>query len=218
MSARVNLLPPEIAQRARARKATSWTIMAVLLYAALLVVLYIGKLASVNAAEEQRAQEAATVAALEVELAQLQQYAELDRQVAAREELLEAAMATEVSWARIMNDLALTFPASSSMTTFGGLLEGATEAGASGTPPNPNSESIGTVAFEGYSVEQLSPGVERVLIKFDEVDTFFNAYLTEATEEERNNTTIMSFNGTFQLNDKAYTNRYAEGLPPEVNP
>jgi hypothetical protein len=218
MSARVNLLPPEIAQRARARRTTSWTILGVALYAALLLVLYIGKLSAVNAAEAQRDQEAAAVATLETELARLQQYAELNRQVEAREDLLSSAMATEVSWARVLNDLALTFPASSSMTTFGGVLEGASEAGLAGAPPDPNSESIGTVTFKGYSVEQLAPGVERVLIKFDEVDTFFNAYLTEANEEQRNNTEVMTFNGTFQLNDDAYTGRYAEGLPPEVTP
>lgn len=216
MTARVNLLPREIEERARARRTTSWVIGGVLAYTALLVLLYIAQLGDIADAEAERDDAQTEVARLEAELADLQQYAELDRQVQARENLLTATMATEISWARVLNDLALTFPPSSSMVTFVGTTEGAAEAGVAGATPNPNSDSVASATFTGYSVEQLAPGVERVLVKFDEVQTFFNAYLTEANEERRGNTDVTQFNGTFQLNEDAYTRRYAEGLPPEV--
>ena len=217
MSARVNLLPREIEERARARKTTAWTIGAVAAYAALLVLVYVAKLGDLNAARDDRDNAEATVASLEAQLASLQEFADLDRQLTARNNLLSASMATEISWARVMNDLSLTFPPSSSMLQMTGEAAGADETGASGTPPaNPNSDSVATVTFSGYSVERFAPGVERVLIKFDEVDTFFNPYLSEALEVPRGDTEVTTFAGTMQLTDEAYTDRYADGLPPEV--
>ena len=216
MTARVNLLPREIEQRARARRTTSWAIGAVAAYAALLGLVYIAKLGDLNAARADRDNAEATVAALEAELATLQEFAELDRQLTARNNLLSASMATEISWARVLNDLSLTFPPSSSLLQLTGEAAGADATGAAGTDPNPNSESIATVTFSGYSVERFAPGVERVLVKFDEVDTFFNPYLSEAVEAPRGETDVTTFAGSMHLTDDAYTGRYADGLPPEV--
>ena len=217
MSARVNLLPKEIEQRARERRATSWTIGAVAAYAALLGLVYIAKLGDLNDARSDRDNAQAAVAEAQAELAALQEFAELDEQMTARNQLLSAAMATEISWARVLNDLSLTFPPSSSLLTFSGASAGAGATGATAAAPaNPNSESVASVTFEGYSVERFAPGVERVLVKFDEVTTFFNAYLSEAAETPRGDTEVTGFSGTMQLNDDAYTGRYADGLPPEV--
>lgn len=215
MTARVNLLPPEIAHRAKARRTTSWVIGGVAAYAALLGLLYIAKQGDLDAAREERDNAAATVAQLQGDLAELQEFEVLDRQLVARNRLLSASMASEISWARVLNDLSLTFPASSSLLTLDGLALSAGQTGQSGNvPPNPNSESVASLTFTGYSVERFAPGVERVLVKFDEVDTFFNAYLSEANEEPRGDTDVTTFSGTVQLNEEAFTGRYADGLPP----
>lgn len=217
MSARVNLLPREIEEKAKARRTTSWAIGAVAAYAALLGVLYIAKLGDLDAAREERDNAQAVVDQRQADLASLQEYAELDRQLTARNDLLAASMATEISWARVMNDLALTFPPSSSLLTLTATTENAEEAGLDGTAPdNPNSQSVASLVFDGYSVERFAPGVERVLVKFDEIEAFFNVYLAQANEVVRGDTEVTSFGGTAQLNDNAYTGRYAEGLPPEV--
>jgi hypothetical protein len=216
MTARVNLLPRELEERARARRTTSWAIGAVAAYAALLGVVYIVKLGAVNDARQERDDAENTVAQLEAELASLQEFEELDRQLTARNQLLSASMATEISWARVLNDLSLTFPPSSSLLTLNADAAGAAAAGVTDTTADPNSQSIATVIFDGYSVERFAPGVERVLVKFDEVTTFFNSYLSQASEAPRGDTEVTTFTGTVQLNDEAYTGRYAEGLPPEV--
>lgn len=214
MTARVNLLPPEIAQRARARKTSGWAIGAVAAWTALLVLLYVAKLNDVRDAEEDRDDAAAQVAVLEAQLAELQEFAELDAQLSAQNRLLAAAMEDEISWARVLNDLSLTFPASSSLLSL--------QAAMTGNPTDPavapdaDSSSIATVTFAGYSVERYAPGVERVLVKFDEVETFFNSYLSTAQEAVRGDTEVTTFGGTVQLNDSAFTGRYVDGLPPEV--
>ncbi|MPZ74708.1 MAG: hypothetical protein GEU74_16095 [Nitriliruptorales bacterium] len=217
MTARVNLLPPEIGERARARRTTSFTIGAVAGWIAVLGVLYIVQLGDLNAAREERDQARAEVARLQAEVDRLQEYAELDRLVTARDNVITVAMATEISWARVLNDLALTFPPSSSLLTFTAATPTAADAGAA-TPPPPGTDggSVAAVSFEGYSVERYAPGVERVLIKFEEVDTFFDSYVTQASNEDRANTEVTRFSGTYDLTDDAYTGRYAEGLPPGV--
>lgn len=217
MSARVNLLPREIEERARARRTTSWVIGGVAAYAALLGLLYIAKIGDVNAAREERDSAEATVAELEQELASLEEFAELDRQVNARNRLLAAAMGEEISWARVFNDLALTFPPSSSLVSLEAAAEDAATGGTTATPaPDGTGDSVAGLTFQGYSVERYAPGVERVLVRFDEVETFFNTYLSEAAEEPRGDTEVIGFGGTIQLNDEAYTRRYADGLPPET--
>ncbi len=217
MSARVNLLPPEIAQRARARRTRTLTIVVVGLYVALLGLLYVIKLGDVEAARQTRDDAQAEVARLQAELNTLQEFAELDRLLDARNDLLAAALATEISWARVLNDLALTFPPNSSLLTLDAALEGADTATAEAEGDPNLGQAVASVNFTGYSVEEFAPGVERVLLRFNEVRSFFNAYLSQAAEAERGDTEVTTFNGTVQLNDEAFTRRYAEGLPPEVD-
>lgn len=216
MSARVNLLPREIEERARTRRTASWTVGAVAVFAALLGLLYLAKLGAVNGARNERDEAQARVTERQAELASLEEFAELDRQVTARNQLLSAAMATQISFARVFNDLALTFPGSSSLLTLNAVTETADETGDTGQTVDPNSESIASVTFEGYSVEQYAPGVERVLLKFADVGMFFNSYLSTAEEVLRNRTEVTRFTGEFQLTEEVRTGRYADGLPPEV--
>lgn len=129
MSARVNLLPREIEQRARARRTASYTVAAVAVFAALLGLIYLGKLGDLNDARSDRDAAQETVDERRAELASLEEFAQLDREVKARNALLSAAMATEISWARVLNDLALTFPPSSSMLSLEAAAEGAAESG-----------------------------------------------------------------------------------------
>jgi Tfp pilus assembly protein PilN len=215
VSARVNLLPREIEERARTRRSASWTIAGVALFAAVLGVVYLGKLGAVNGAREEREAAQGRVTELEAELATLQEFADLDREVKARNELLAAAMATEISWARTLNDLALTFPASSSLTELAAAAVGAS-ADSAAADTDVTAAAIASLSFTGYSVERYAPGVERVLLKFSDVGMFFNAYLAQAATELRGETLVTGFNGSLELSEDARTGRYAEGLPPEV--
>lgn len=216
MSARVNLLPREIEQRARARRTASFTVAGVAVFAALLGLIYITKLNALDDARDERTAAEAVVAERRAELAELEKFARLDAEVNARNQLLSAAMATEISWARVLNDLALTFPASSSLLTLDASAEGAVASGLAGAAPDPNSKSIADVTFTGYSVERYAPGVERVLLKLSDVGMFFNSYLSQAADEKRGDTRVITFNGTLQLNEEARTDRYINGLPPEA--
>lgn len=209
MTVQVNLLPQELAQRARARRVTAATVAGVVVWVALLGGLYALKLAEVADAESQREDVRAEVARLEARVAQLEQYRELADELEARNTLLAQSMATEISYARILNDLSLAFPASSSLMTLNASVSDTAEA----SPGAEIGESVANVTYTGYSVERFAPGVETVLVEFDKVPVFFNPYLVNAQLEEIGETGVTGFNGVVQLGDGSYTRRYADGLP-----
>jgi hypothetical protein len=212
MSVQVNLLPPEVGQRARARRVTYVTVGVLLLYVAALATVYLLKVTTVNELRAERDDLQAQVALLEARRAELQQYAQLAAQLDSRNQLLSEAMRTEISWSRVLNDLSLAFPATGSMETLAAAsAELEAQPGAIDFGP-----SVAEMRFTGYSVEHYAPGVESVLVKFDEVRSFFNVYLSVAGRNDRQGTVATEFNASTDLDDTAYTNRYANGLPPEV--
>ncbi|HWB70872.1 MAG TPA: hypothetical protein VG452_01540 [Egibacteraceae bacterium] len=211
---RVNLLPPEVEQRRRARRATFITAAALGAWLLVLALLYVLKLGDVAEARRERDQARAEVTRLQAQLDALEPFARLARQVEARNEVLAAAMATEVSWSRVLNDLSLTFPPNSSLLTLSATRAADDEAGQQTETGAVGAEgAIAAVEFSGYSVERYAPGVEVVLLRFDEVRGLFSSYLVTAAKELRGETEVTNFNGSVQLGEEAYTGRYAEGLP-----
>jgi hypothetical protein len=214
MSARVNLLPPELATKRRARRITHITFVGLAAWLAVLGSLFVAKTAQVDDARAERDAAQTQVQVLEQQVAALDEYRVLAAQLDARGALLTASMSEEVSWARILNDLSLAFPADASMTTLDATLAAAVEPVAGEISP---AEAVGDVAFNGYSVERLAPGVEGVLIDFANARGFVNTYLTTASLQEKAETEVTDFNGSVRLDENARTGRYAEGLPTEVS-
>lgn len=213
MSAQVNLLPPELAEAKQAKRVTRLTIVGVAAWLAVLGSLFVVKDGQVQDAMAERDAAQAQVQHLQTEIVALDEFRQLAAQLDARQAMLTSAMNDEVSWARILNDLSLAFPADASMTTLTAGLTPPEE-------PEPGAikaaASLGDLAFNGYSVANLAPGVEGVLIEFDNARGFVNTYLNTAARTAKGDTEVTDFNGTVQLDDNARTGRYVEGLPTEV--
>jgi hypothetical protein len=218
MSVKVNLLPREVAGARAARRTTRLTVACVLLFAVALGGAYLQKLGEIDQAELARDTVQADVVRLQTELATLEEYRQLADQLDARNAVLTAAMANEISFARVLNDMSLSFPASSSLRT----LQVATRASAQAVEPAAGDVSFGepvaSVTYAGYSVERFAPGVETVIVEFDKVSAFFSSFIVSARLEEIGTTEVTGFDGTVQLDDGALTGRYADGLPQEVAP
>jgi hypothetical protein len=214
MSVRVNLLPRELAAVSRARAVTRLSVLGVALVAVLLGSLTLLQLQQVAEAERERDAAQARVTQAEQRLAALAEYRELKDRYEARKQLLAAAMADEISWARILNDLSLAFPSDSSLTTLTASADASTPAAGEIDPGS----RVGRIVANGYSLDRYAPGVESVLIDFDGARGFFNSYLQTAAATRIGDNQVTNFSGTIDLDDDAYTRRYAEGLPPEVTP
>lgn len=211
-SVKVNLLPPELAEKIRERRLIAASAAGVLVFVLVLGGLYSLETSALSRTKAERDAELAQIEVLESRLAELEPYRELAAQLDARNEVLAAAMATEISWATVFNNLSLTFPTDSSLV--------ALTANAMPADPEPGEidfgQAIGDVSFEGYSVDRYAPGVEGMLVQFDKVDTFTNIYLSVASREDRGTTEVTGFEGNAMLNQGAYTNRYDEGLPEDL--
>lgn len=215
-SVSINLLPRELADRARARRVTQSTVAAVVVLVGLMGGGYALRMAEVGGAEAARDAAQTEVTRLQADVAQLAEYAELADVMETRNTLLASAMEREIAFSEVLNNLSLAFPANASLQTLLITAEG-TEVQ---TPPGEIDfgESVARAEFSGYSVERYSPGVETVLVDFDRVHTFFNTFLTTASEDVIADTDVTNFNGSAALDRDAYTGRYADGLPPEATP
>jgi len=218
--AKVNLLPPEI-ERERRRHQIALVSLGVLgIYLIALTAVYVVKSNAVADALAERDAADRRVAMLQSDLDGLSEFQTLVDDIAARESLLTTAMDEELSWARVFGDLALSFSRDSSLTQIQAVTaEDAVPEGEvvdADAEPEPDADtSVAQVSFTGYSVEEFAPGVAEVLANFAEADGFFDSYLTTATEEERGESEVTGFEGRVELNDKAYTRRYEDGLPEE---
>ena len=218
---KVNLLPREIEERAKERRRIGLTAAALLAFIAVLAVLYVLKLGDVADATTERDLAQAEVQRLERELAQLQEFAELAQSVDTREQVLVAAMAQEVDVAGLLNDLSLSFPGTSSLTDLALTVEGLDAADPeAGVPPTTagvdEGPRIGSITFQGYSIERYAPGVETLILQLETVPSFFAPYVTTAQDSERGGTLVTQFDGAVQIDDSAFTGRYAEGLPDGI--
>lgn len=220
---RVNLLPESVRERQRQRRATMITVGAVAAWVLVLGVVYGVKQADVNAARLARDEAQAEVTRLQGEVAELREFGELAQRLDAREALLAEAMSAEISYARLLNDLALSFPQTASLKTVAISRSGEdADGGDSGSADTDTSvvdfqdQAVASADFTGYSVEQFAPGIERMLLDFENVRSFFNTYLSTATDVERGNTEVTQFEASVNLTEEAYTDRYREGLPAQV--
>ncbi len=218
-TARVNLLPAEIAIERRRRRIAQFTAGLLVLYVLALGVLYVLKVGDVDDARAERDETERQVALLRTEVESLGKYQKLLDTVENRETLLTAAMDKELSWARILGDLALSFDRQASLIGLTGI---ATDTGVDGDATVGDEEAVfdlgepvAKVDFTGYSVDRFAPGVEEVLATFDDAKGFHDSYLSTAGEEERGDSTVTNFIGRVQLDDRAFTHRYDDGLPEE---
>jgi cell division protein FtsB len=212
MSARVNLLPRELEERRRNRRRMALLGLGLLLYVLVLGGVYALKVGDVNRVRDERDAAQAEVARLEAEVAGLRHFRELADELEARNAVLTAAMEDEIGWARVLNDLSLAFPGTSSLQTLAALAQDREVA----TGDIDFGPAVGSMTFTGYSIERYAPGVEAVLIEFDKVRAFFHPFLSGASRGDIGETEVTTFNGSVQLDEEAYTRRYEDGLPPEA--
>ncbi|HWC12839.1 MAG TPA: hypothetical protein VG455_16645 [Acidimicrobiales bacterium] len=215
MTPTVNLLPASYAARMVERRWTRWVAIGLVLLVALVVLVSLIQSRRVGQAEGRRDTERARTNQLEARRRELRPFAELAAGVVARERLLSAALRTEVSWATVLADLSLSFPADASLTSLA--VELGLPAFGAEAPVEPGNEGavIGTTRFDGYSVREFSPGVETTLQSLAAARGLAEPRLQEGAVEEVGGTAVTTFEGSTFLDAAALTGRYADGLPPE---
>jgi Tfp pilus assembly protein PilN len=209
MSVRVNLLPRETHERQAAARQRLGVLAGVVGLLALLGLAYWWQAMQLSDAETELAEEEAVLAGLEQQLAALQEFEELEERIERDERLIASALADEVSFAAILQDVAAVMP---SDAQFEQLTISSSAAAPSEGIERP---SWGTLSAQGSSLANHAPGLERLLLQFDKIAAFHDLFFTNSSLDDADDE-IVSFNVEAELGPEILTGRYQDGIPEEL--
>jgi Tfp pilus assembly protein PilN len=200
----VNLLPPEIRQRAKTRRLAFLIGIAGAVVIALLLLFWAAKSVSLQQTNQQIAVQKGVNAGLEGQIQELQPFQDLETQLETSQKLVATALAGEVSWSEALRDVQLIIPTDMALNSFTGSTSATSAAVTTTTAPGAGPTTVGNIAFDGNSVGTLR--IARWLTRLVEVRGWANAWLTSATESG-SRTNIYQFNTTVDLLPTALTAR-----------
>jgi len=209
---RVNLLPPEIAEKAALRR--SQVAMALTGAAAVAVVgaLYMHQSSKVAEARDAKAEATATHAKLAKDVADLKYVSDKYADVAAAKLTLASAMENEVLWSSYLHDMTLTIPEQVWLTSFAANVN--TQAAAPATVKAASTQVLdagkGTVTIGGTALgkEDVAAWLESLAKQ----KGYTNPYFTQLNLITIDGRDLYEFTSTVNLNQKAMSARYAKGI------
>jgi Tfp pilus assembly protein PilN len=198
----VNLLPPDILQAQRYRRTTSLVVAAGIVAILLVFGFYLlqaGRLGGVN--DDIRAQEA-TNASIQASIAEKQKFADLQAKAQAKQELLNAAYAGEVSFSALLMDFSRVIPSDAYVDTL--TLQIADAAATDPTAVEGGTTGlIGTIAGGGQAVSIDTLSV--FLTRLEQVKGWVNPWMSTVSRS----TDVNGFDYTVSvdLTDEIVTDR-----------
>jgi len=200
----INLLPPEVAEERSRRRRIGLVIVGVLAYLALLGVGVFYWNSRVSAARDDVDAQFDTNQTLEREVVALGDAGELQREYENRSDLVRTALASDIDWGILLNDLARLIPPRVWVETFSGSL-------VPGTTPG----VLGQVAFSGIGFDFPDVSAWLRALDSDQFNGVTGTWVSTVTEGNVGNSDVVTFTSTAVLTNAAATNR-AETLIPEV--
>ena len=206
----VNLLPPEIRQRQAVRRKTSLAVAAGLGVLALVGVFYFLQTQRLAAAQDDLAVQNDLNAQLQTQIAELQPFADLQAELAAKQGLVTTLFLNEVSWSSALLDISRVIPDASYLTNLSGQLSVAT-GGAVVPAEAADTTLIGSMSFGGVAKE--SGTIANWLTRLEQVQGWVNAWVANA-QEDAPFSGIYSFTSGLDLSASAATDRGRGGVQP----
>ena len=205
MTAKVNLLPQTTREEGRQSQQRVIALALVLVVIAGLGVATWLQRGTLSDAEDDLAAAQQELSEAQAAVDALTLPAELDRRLEADRELVIRALSEQVSLAGILQDVSLVMPQG---TDIANLTINLTPADfAEGAPP---ATSVGTLTATGESLDNIAPGIERLILQFERPAGFRNVFVTQATTDEED---VTSYNMELQLGPEHRTGRYTQGVP-----
>jgi Tfp pilus assembly protein PilN len=201
----VNLLPPELRQRLAIRRTTSLVVAVALGALALIGVFYFLQLQRLADAQDELETQQARNAELQSQIDGLQQFAALQAELAAKQELVSTIFVNEVSWSGALLDVSRVIPDASYLTNLTGQITAAAEGEvAEPTGGTPDTTLIGNMTFQG--VAQEVDTIATWITQLEQVQGWVNAWVTSAQEDEPFSN-IYTFSNGLDLTQEAATAR-----------
>ena len=215
---RVNLLPPEIAQASRLRRLQIVLGLGLLVVLGLVAMLFLWVSGQVNAADVELADAQAVGASLQADVAEYAEVPAVNAQVDAAQTALVAAMLPEIRWSFFLNDLSLTIPQSSRLTSLTAT-NGAAAAQLGGVsaalPTQLGQPTLGTMTFAGKT--SSFDGVASWLQSLARQDGYIDPTLQAVAKDAEGTTqgTVYTVSSSTSLSLEAASKRFEQVLESE---
>ena len=197
----VNLLPPDIRQRQQTRKVAFLIAAAGVALLLLVLFVYLLETQSLKGVNEDIEAQTARNADLQAQITELQRFADLQDEAAAKQLLLSSVFANELSFSGAMLDVSRVIPSDAFLTSLTITLNSA------GTPTGETTAIVGTIAFsgEGASAETVAT----LLGRLENVKGWVNPFVSSVARPGLGD--LVQFTGTVDLTVDALTQRGQEG-------
>jgi type IV pilus assembly protein PilM len=200
---RLNLLPREVAAVREQRRAGMLVATGVGVLALGLGLVWAAGRGQVSAARDDAAAAEATVARLRAQVAGLQGVSQLEALLEARRQMVTAALADDVSWTRLLTQIATVIPNDVWLTSFS----------AQKTGRAPDGTATGTVNVSAMGFDHTSAA--RWLLRVGELPSLTGLWLPSSTRSGAGAESLVSFQSTAQLTPAAHTDRSRRYLGEE---
>lgn len=207
----VNLLPSELRARQAIRRTTSLVVAAGLAVLALIGIFYVFQVQRLSQVQSDLEAQQSQNAQLQAEIASLQEFADLQAELASKEALVGEIFVNEVSWSSALLDVSRVIPDASYLTNLTGQIT-PTVVGEVATEPTgtPETTLIGNMTFAG--VANQTDTIATWITRLEEVQGWVNAWVNSA-QEDAPFSRIYTFSNGLDLTQEAATAR-GQGVTP----
>jgi Tfp pilus assembly protein PilN len=208
----VNLLPPELRERQAISRTTSLVTAAGLAVLALIGIFYLFQVQRLSEVQSDLEAQRSRNGQLEKQISSLQEFADLQAELASKEALVGEIFVNEVSWSSALLDVSRVIPDASYLTNLTGQIT-PTVVGEVATEPKggtPQTSLIGNMTFAG--VANQTDTIATWITRLEEVQGWVNAWVNTA-QEDAPFSRIYAFSNGLDLTLEAATAR-GQGVAP----
>jgi Tfp pilus assembly protein PilN len=198
---RINLLPPEIRERQRSRRRTFAVVAVGLVVLLLLGGFYVLQLLRLSDLRSDLEAQQARNNQLRAQIAELQEVADLQQQLADSRELLADVLVNQVYWSGILRDISLVIPGEAWLNGLTGTLTTAETAEAELQAAG----LVGSITFTGFAFDHRD--VALWLSRLEDVRGFINPWLSTSTKTSIGATSVVNFTSSVDLSEDALARR-----------
>jgi Tfp pilus assembly protein PilN len=204
---RVNLLPPELFERQRIRRRTVMVSVFGVLVLAAVGAFYALQVIRLGEVESDIQTQESENAALTQEIADLQDIAALQEEIAETRDLLGTLLADRVLWSGVLRDISLVIPPETWLTSLSGTVGAATgETTETGEPVTTTAGGlVGQISFIGNAFDHRD--VALWLSRLEDVRGFINPWLSNSAVVVIAETPAVTFTSSVDLSEQALARR-----------
>jgi Tfp pilus assembly protein PilN len=201
----VNLLPPDVLEAQRYRRLTTAIAIAGAVAIVAVFGFYLVQTGRLGGVRDDIETQNATNASIQASIADKQRFADLQQEAQARQQLLAAAYAGEVSFSALLMDFSRVIPSDAFVDTL--TLEAAGAAPDDATAGTTTGGLVGTITGSGKAVSIDTLSV--FLLRLEQVRGWVNPWVSTVSRDEETNG--FSYSLSVDLSDEVVTERGGGG-------